>query len=165
MQLKVKKLHPDAIIPKYQTKGSAGFDVHALIEPFDAPYGVPPFSEIITIDAVTVLPMSQVIIKTGLAFSVPEGYEMQIRPRSGLAAKHSITITNSPGTLDNAYLDELFIILYNLGTKPFMIEHGDRIAQCVINKIEQVKLEEVEEFPEDILKTDRGGGLGSTGIK
>ena len=160
MNLKVKKLHPDAIIPKYQTKGSAGFDVHALIDGKTG-FGVPPNTY--EVRAIVIPPMSQVIINTGLAFAVPEGYEMQIRPRSGLSFKHKITITNSPGTLDSDYNSELMIILYNLGDKNFLIEHGDRIAQCVINKIEQVNLKEVDEFPQDVIDKDRGGGFGSTG--
>ena len=170
MKLLVKKLHPDAIIPKYQTKGAAGFDVHAVIEENrdisncdcngDNPclclpdeYGK---------REIKIFPKSQVIIDTGLAFAVPEGYEMQIRPRSGLAAKYGITIVNSPGTLDGDYRGPLKVILYNLGNESFFINHGDRIAQCVINKIEQVDFEEVEELEE----TERGSrGFGSTGIK
>jgi len=105
------------------------------------------------------------MVKTGLSFVVPDGYEMQIRPRSGLAAKYSITITNSPGTLDSSYRDELIIILHNLGEHTFNVHHGDRIAQCVINKIETVDFEEVKEFSEEDMEKDRKGGFGSTGIK
>jgi len=108
--------------------------------------------------------MTQMVIHTGLSFSVPEGYEMQVRPRSGLSFKNKITITNSPGTIDSDYINELMIILYNLGEETFVIKNGDRIAQCVINKIEQVDFEEVEEFSQDIIDKDRGGGLGSTGV-
>ena len=175
MKLLVKKLHPDAIIPKYQTKGAAGFDVHALITKdikdshnrthilhtdYSHKDGIWEESPVIYLE-----PNSRFIVHTGLAFSVAEGYEMQIRPRSGLAAKHGITIVNSPGTLDNGYLNELFIILHNLGEENFIIRNGDRIAQCVINKFEHADFDEVEEFPQEVLDTDRGGGLGSTGIK
>jgi len=145
MQVKIKKLHPDAIIPQYQTKGSAGFDVHALEE--------------------VRLPSGQRgIIKTGLAFVIPEGFELQIRPRSGLATKYGITITNSPGTLDSDYTDQLFVCLHNLGDMNFTAHKGDRIAQCVVNKIEVVDLVEVEEFSAEDMEKDRGGGFGSTGV-
>jgi len=163
MKLLVKKLHPDAIIPKYQTKGAAGFDVHAVVK--DDVFVGDRVSEQYRYDGsfvIVILPKSKYIVNTGLAFAVPEGYEMQIRPRSGLAAKYGITIVNSPGTLDGDYTGPLKVILYNLGNESFFINHGDRIAQCVINKIEQVDFEEVEELEE----TERGsGGFGSTGIE
>jgi len=181
MVVKVKKLHKDAIMPKYQTPGSAGFDVHALVKKnykdsynYGLKHNAGFNGEDILVSqpgdncediVVVVLPQDQFIVRTGLSFVVPDGYEMQIRPRSGLAVKHKITITNSPGTLDSSYRGELMVILFNLRREAFIIHHGDRIAQCVINKIEQVKLKEVEEFSEEDMKKDRGGGLGSTGIK
>jgi len=145
VKVKIKKLHPDAIIPQYQTKGSAGFDVHAL-------------------HGWVLHPGGRAIIETGLAFVIPDGFELQIRPRSGLAAKHGITITNSPGTLDSSYRNSLMVILQNTSTHSFAIEQGDRIAQCVVNKIEVVDLVEVEEFSAEDMEKDRGGGFGSTGV-
>jgi dUTP pyrophosphatase len=111
---------------------------------------------------ILVPPQSQAIIPTGLVFQVPEGYYLDIRPRSGLAAKKCITITNSPGTLDEDYCgpkDELCIILFNLGKEDFIVKQGDRIAQCKVERVERAELEEVNEVGE----VSRGG-LGSTGI-
>lgn len=170
MPIKVKKLHKDAIIPKYQSKEAACFDVHAIINENN-----PCFTKKLIWDdydgvikpegpGLVVQPMSQCIVPTGLAFGLPPFYELQIRPRSGLAAKKCITITNSPGTLDSDYLDELKIIIFNLGKKPFIINQGDRIAQCKVCPIYQAEFEEVLDFDEEIKKRDRGGGFGSTGI-
>ena len=147
MKIQIRKLRENAIIPKYQTAGSAGFDIHALID-----------------NEVTIIPKSQYVIPTGLAFSIPFGYELQTRPRSGLAKNKCITITNSPGTLDSDYLDELFIILYNLGEENFIVKHGDRIAQCVLKQVEQAEFEIVTDFDNETKQKNRGGGLGSTGI-
>jgi dUTP pyrophosphatase len=104
------------------------------------------------------------VISTGLAMSIPEGYELQIRPRSGLAAKFSVTVTNSPGTVDADYLDEIKVILTNMGSKDFHVRKSDRIAQAVLNKIEQAEIKEVNDFSEEIKRKDRGGGFGSTGV-
>jgi len=161
MQLKFKKLDERAIIPKYQTKGSAGFDFHAILDNENPCYVN---NKAINNKPVLVIPpKSQCIVQTGLATVVPDGYEMQIRPRSGLAFKKSITITNSPGTLDCDYRNLIMIILYNLGNEPFIIEEGDRIAQGIINKVEQPDIIEIEDFSEEDMSTDRGGGFGSTG--
>jgi len=162
MKVQIKKVRKNAIIPKYQTPGSAGFDVHAVIDKavegyFDGPYA-PDGS------AYYVYSNTQCIVPTGLAFSIPQGYELQIRPRSGLAAKKCITITNSPGTLDSDYLDELFVIIRNEGKEMFVIKEGDRIAQCVLKQVERAEFEEVADFDEETKKKDRGGGFGSTGI-
>ena len=175
MNVKVKKLCPEAIIPKYQTPGSAGFDVHAVLDSENPFYnkidsrvytGQGQFStEVLTNNYIIIPPREQAIVGTGLSFALPEGYEMQIRPRSGLAAKNGISITNSPGTLDSDYRGELKIILVNLGHKHFRIEQGDRIAQCVIAPVLQAGLQEVEEFSQEDMDKDRGGGFGSTGNK
>jgi len=106
-------------------------------------------------------PGKQRIIDTGLSVAVPEGYELQVRPRSGLSFKHKITVTNSPGTIDSDYRGEIKIIIFNLGEEDFVINKGDRIAQGVVNKIEQFDIQEVDDLDE----TERGGGgFGSTGV-
>ena len=144
MILKVKKLKENAEIPRYMSEFASGMDVFACV---DKP--------------VALKPLARVLIPTGIALSIPAGYEVQIRPRSGLAIKHGITLVNSPGTIDADYRGEIKIIMINLGNEDFEIKHGDRIAQMVINKVEKLKTEEVETLD----KTDRGeGGFGSTGI-
>ena len=136
-----KSNHP---IPTYQTKASAGMDLRANIQ-----------------NPVELKPLERTIIKTGLYIALPEGYEAQVRPRSGLAAKHGITVLNTPGTIDADYRGEIGVILVNLSNDKFTIEDGDRIAQLVIAKHEQVSWKEVE-ILED---TSRGaGGFGSTGV-
>ena len=175
MVLFFEKIHPKAIIPKYQTRGSAGFDFHAIADETNKR-----FRENITLAVkddsdnyvnkhfknVIIIPTkSQSVIRTGLIAKVPQEYEMQIRPRSGLAVKKQITITNSPGTVDSGFLGELMIIIFNLGNEPFIIETGDRIAQGIINKIEQAQIIETTDIPEKFKEEDRGGGLGSTGVK
>lgn len=142
MNIRIKKLFEDAVIPKYQTKGSAGFDLHSN-------------------EDITILAGQTLLVKTGLAVEIPEGFEMQIRPRSGLALKHGITVWNSPGCVDSDYREEVGIILTNAG-KNFTIKRGDRIAQGTVNKVESVIFEEVFEI--DTSKTERKGGFGSTGI-
>ena len=149
--IKFKKLDKKAIIPKYQTAGSAGFDFHAVIE-----------DELIwngEKGCIALLPHEQLVIKTGLSVEIPEGWQMEIRPRSGLAFKHSITITNSPGTIDQDFRGAIQIILFNLGKENFIIKNGDRIAQGVIMPAIQFSIKEAEELTE----TKRGtGGFGST---
>ena len=132
-------------LPKYQTSQSAGMDLRANI---DAP--------------VLLKPLDRKLIPTGLHIALPEGYEAQIRPRSGLAIKHGITIINTPGTIDPDYRGDVGVILVNISNEDFVVQPGDRIAQMVINKFEQAKFEVVEELDE----TKRGeGGFGHTGIK
>lgn len=149
--IKIRKIYDSVITPKYQTGGSVGFDVHAYIKN--------------GLSQVVIPPNKQKIINTGLEFCLPEGWELQIRPRSGLAAKYSLTITNSPGSLDSDYRNELMIILFNLGEDNIIINHNDRIAQCILSPIYQAEFVEVENFSKDDMEKDRGGGLGSTGIK
>jgi dUTP pyrophosphatase len=136
-----KSKHP---LPKYQTPLSAGMD---LVANLDAP--------------VTLMPLERQLIPTGLYIALLEGYEAQIRPRSGLALKHGVTVLNSPGTIDADYRGEIKVILINLSNTPFVINDGERIAQMIIAKHEVVEWEAVEEL--DV--TSRGeGGFGSTGI-
>lgn len=132
-------------LPSYETIASAGMDIRAnLTEP------------------VVLSPMGRAIVKTGLFIELPIGYEAQVRPRSGLAAKKGITVLNSPGTIDADYRGEIGVILVNLSDEAFVIENGERIAQLVIAKHERAEWEEVEVLTE----TTRGeGGFGSTGVK
>ena len=132
-------------IPKYETSQSAGMDIRANIDA-----------------AITLKPLDRVLVKTGLYIALQSGYEAQIRPRSGLAFKKGITVLNSPGTIDADYRGEIGVILVNLSSENFVIEDGERVAQLVIARCEQVTLEEVEVLNE----TKRGaGGFGSTGVK
>jgi len=150
--IKFKKLNEKAVIPKYQTAGSAGFDFHAVIEDrltWNGEKG-----------CVTILPHEQLVIKTGLSVEIPQGWQMEIRPRSGLAFKYSITVTNSPGTIDSSYRGKILIILFNLGKNNFIINNGDRVAQGVIMPAPIFSIIEVDK----LTKTERGtGGFGSTG--
>jgi len=131
--------------PTYATPLSAGMDVRANIE-----------------EPITLAPLQRVLVPTGLYIALPEGYECQARPRSGLAVKHGITVLNSPGTIDADYRGELKTLLVNLSDTPFVIEPGERIAQLVVAKHEHVEWEEVEVLDE----TERGeGGFGSTGVQ
>jgi dUTP pyrophosphatase len=144
MKVKVinKSHHP---LPGYQTHSSAGLDLRATL---DAP--------------VELAPLQRVLITTGLFIELPEGYEAQIRPRSGLAYKHGITVLNSPGTIDADYRGEIKILLVNLSNEPFCINDGERIAQMVVARHEQIEWQEVELLGE----TSRSqGGFGSTGVK
>ena len=141
MKLKIKKLNPEAIIPAYQTKEAAGFDLHSI-------------------ENVVLKPGERKLIGTGLAFEIEYGYEVQIRPRSGLAFKHGITVLNSPGTIDSDYRGEIKILLINHSNEKFEIKKGDRIAQAVVAPVIQAEIVEVEELS----STERGeGGFGSTG--
>jgi len=131
-------------LPSYETMLSAGMDIRANIDV-----------------SVTLKPLERIIIKTGLYMSLPRGLEAQVRPRSGLAAKKGITVLNSPGTIDADYRGEIGVILINLSKEDFVINDGDRIAQLVIAKYEQIKWKKVTTLDE----TERGdGGFGSTGV-
>ena len=132
-------------LPKYSTPQSAGMDLRANIK-----------------DSIDIDPLCRVLIPTGIYIELPEGYEAQVRPRSGLALKHGITVLNSPGTIDADYRGEICVILVNLSNIPFTIASGTRIAQLVFSKYEQAELVEVEELN----NTERGeGGFGHTGNK
>lgn len=143
MQVKVinKSKHP---LPQYETIASAGMDVRANI-----------------VESITLAPLERTLVKTGLFVEIPIGYEIQVRPRSGLAFKKGITVLNSPGTIDADYRGEIGVLLVNLSSEPFVIEDGERIAQLVLASHEQARWQEVQ-ILED---SDRGqGGFGSTGI-
>ena len=143
IKILIKRLSKEIPLPKYETEGSSGMDLSANIE-----------------SSINIDPGKTEIVPTGIAISVPNGFEVQIRPRSGLAAKHNITVLNTPGTIDSDYRGELKIILINLGKESFKIEKGFRIAQMVVCPIIKAKIEEVEKLN----KTKRGkGGFGSTG--
>ncbi len=131
--------------PKYATPSSSGLDLFACLE-----------------SPIIIEPKKWAIVPTGIKVAIPEGYEGEIRPRSGLAYQHGVTVLNSPGTVDADYRGEIKVILINHGEEPFRVEDGTRIAQLVIRKVERVELVEDESLPE----TERGeGGFGSTGVK
>ncbi len=139
----IKKLNPSAQLPSYKTSGASGMDLMACIE-----------------KPVNLNPGKSCLVPTGLSVAFPEKYEIQIRPRSGLAAKNNISVLNTPGTIDSDYRGELKIILFNHSNENFMINNNDRIAQMVLTPIVKMELEETHELPQSI----RGkGGFGSTG--
>ena len=141
----IKRLSKEISLPKYETAGSSGMDLAANI------------ASNINID-----PGKTAIIPTGLALSIPKGFEVQIRPRSGLAAKKKISVLNTPGTIDSDYRGEIKVILINQGQETFKVEKGLRIAQMVVCPVVQAQIKEVE----DLSETERGkGGFGSTGSK
>jgi dUTP pyrophosphatase len=145
VELQVQKIEgtEDIPLPRYMTGGSSGMDLYAAVQ-----------------TVTTLLPGKSTLIPTGLRAAVPQGYELQIRPRSGLAAKHGISILNSPGTIDSDYRGEIKIIMINLGHEPFTIKRADRIAQMVLCVIPQALLVEVADLP----STERNdGGFGHTG--
>ena len=143
VKILVKKLNNKVQLPKYKTDGSSGMDLMAYIN-----------------KPVLILPKKSELIPTGLSLAIPENTEIQIRPRSGLAAKNNISVLNTPGTIDSDYRGEIKVILFNHGSKDFMINNGDRIAQMVLVPIIKATLEEVKNLPETL----RGeGGFGSTG--
>jgi dUTP pyrophosphatase len=142
-RVQVKKLRPDAIVPRYMTEDAAGMDLCAAL---DAP--------------ITIAPGKRAAIATGIAVAIPRGYEGQLRPRSGLAREHGVTLANSPATIDADYRGPLVVVLSNLGDAPVTIEARQRIAQMVIAPVMQAEIEEADE----LAPTARGeGGFGSTG--
>jgi len=142
-EIQIKKLHPDAVVPRYMTELAAGMDVQALVD-----------------QPIILLPGERCLVPTGLAMAIPPGFEIQVRPRSGLAIKNGIALVNSPGTIDADYRGEIQIILINLGNENFTIHSGDRIAQLVLAPVCQAELSVVGE----LAGTERGsGGFGHTG--
>lgn len=142
-QINFQKINPDARIPQYATEGSAGFDFCSVLD-------------------YSLKPMERKLFPTGLKLEIPRGYELQIRPRSGLALKFGITVLNSPGTIDSDYRGEIGILLVNFGDKPYDVKKGERIAQGVLAPYTQATFREVSSLEE----TSRGtGGFGSTGTK
>lgn len=148
-------------LPEYAHKGDAGFDLRANIEEIENSNYL--FNAIkLNVTTIILNPGGRALIPTGLYMAIPKGYELQIRPRSGLALKHGITVLNTPGTIDAVYRGNIGVILINNGTEPFIIEQGDRIAQGVLNKVEEANLIEAESLDE----TDRSdSGYGKSGVK
>jgi len=145
VDIRLKRLlHGEGLpLPAYATDGAAGMDV-------------------VSAEDVTIAPMARHAVATGFAIAIPDGFEVQVRPRSGLALKHGITLPNTPGTIDSDYRGELKVILINLGAEPFEIKRGDRIAQLVVAPVQQGRMVEVFELDETV----RGaGGFGSTGVR
>ena len=143
VKILVKKIYKNIKLPVYKTSGSSGMDLLAYIK-----------------KKITINPNKTAIVPTGIALAIPKNYEIQIRPRSGLAAKKGISVLNTPGTIDSDYRGEIKIILINLGRKSFVINSGDRIAQMILSPVAKAKLREVKKLP----KTVRGKkGFGSTG--
>ncbi|MBD2176441.1 dUTP diphosphatase [Pseudanabaena sp. FACHB-1998] len=141
VEIKFQKLHPDAQIPSYAHVGDAGADVYSVAE-------------------LTLEPLNRAAIPTGLAVDIPIGYELQVRPKSGLALKHGISVLNSPGTVDAGYRGEIQIIVINLGTEAYTFSKGQKIAQLVLKPVVQANYIEGE-----LGSSDRGtGGFGSTGL-
>ena len=139
----IKKLHPEVQIPAYKTSGASGMDLMAFIQ-----------------DSIILKPKSSCLVPTGIAVAFPKDFEIQIRPRSGLAAKSSISVLNTPGTIDSDYRGEIKVILFNHGNNDFKINNEDRIAQMILAPVIKMKLDEVKDLPETV----RGeGGFGSTG--
>ena len=146
MQVKIVVLDhaKDLPLPAYETSGSAGMDLRAAIE-----------------EPIRLTPMERALVPNGIKIALPQGYEAQVRPRSGLAVKHGVTVLNTPGTVDSDYRGELKTTIINLGSEPFVISRGDRIAQMIIAPVTQAEMIEVEELDD----TERGsGGFGSTGV-
>jgi len=139
----IKKLDPAVKLPAYKTNGASGMDLMAFIK-----------------EPVSVKPKTSNLISTGLSVAFSEDYEIQIRPRSGLAAKNNISVLNTPGTVDSDYRGEIKVIIYNHGSENFVINNGDRIAQMILTPVIKMELEETNNLPETL----RGeGGFGSTG--
>ena len=139
----IKKLFPEVQLPSYKTSGASGMDLMAFIA-----------------SSIIIKPKASCLIPTGLSVAFSEDYEVQIRPRSGLAAKNNISVLNTPGTIDSDYRGEIKVIIYNHGNKDFLVNNGDRIAQMILTPVVKMELEEANDLPETI----RGeGGFGSTG--
>jgi len=157
-QVKIKT-EKDVTLPAHKTEGAAGLDLCAN-------FNIPPLIKegIVPIrngNSIIIKPMGRVLISTGIKVAIPKGYELQIRPRSGMALNNGLMLTNSPGTIDSDYRGDIGIIITNVSNKNVAINHGDRIAQAVLSKVETISWKVVEELDE----TDRGeGGFGSTGI-
>lgn len=149
VKVEIKKMYEDVVVPQYAKEGDAGMDIRAYIRNEDPNY------ELIS-------RYGRKIIPTGIKVAIPEGYEIQVRPRSGMTIKMGITVLNTPGTIDSGYRGEIGVILYNTNEYPVKIYHGDRIAQLVLSEVPKIEWAEVEELSE----TSRGeGGFGSTGTE
>ena len=140
----IKKLNPEVELPVYKTSGASGMDLMAFIEE----------------EPIKISPNSSYLVPTGLSMAFSKDYEVQIRPRSGLAAKNSITVLNTPGTIDSDYRGEIKIILFNHGKEDFLINNKDRVAQMILTPVVKMELEENNSLPDTVRGKD---GLGSTG--
>jgi dUTP pyrophosphatase len=144
LTVEVERLRPQALLPRRMSEGASGWDLCACLE-----------------EEVRIEPGRWTMVPTGIALEIPEGYEAQVRARSGLAVRHGLGLLNAPGTIDSDYRGEVCVILMNWGTEPFVIHHGDRIAQLVFSRVEPVNLR----WSRSLLQTSRGaGGFGHTGI-
>ena len=142
MTLKFKRIHPEATLPAYGHEGDAGMDVRSVEE-------------------LEILPGARALVHTGLVMMLPPGWEAQVRPRSGLALKHGVTVLNTPGTIDAGYRGEVGVILANFGSEPFRVAKGDKVAQIVVAPVVRAGIVEAAEVDD----TERGaGGFGSTGV-
>lgn len=142
MKIKIKKLNSDAILPSYAHKGDAGMDVYSC-------------------EDCMIYPRDRKAVSTGLSFEIPQGSEIQVRPKSGLVLNHGLTLLNAPGTLDSGYRGELKIILFNTSKEVYEVKKGQKIAQIILARYEEAEIEETEELS----VTERGeGGFGSTGL-
>jgi dUTP pyrophosphatase len=142
MTLKFKRIHPEATLPAYAHEGDAGMDVRSVEE-------------------LEILPGARALVHTGLVMMLPPGWEAQVRPRSGLALKHGVTVLNTPGTIDAGYRGEVGVILANFGSEPFRVAKGDKVAQIVVAPVVRAGIVEAAEVDD----TERGaGGFGSTGV-
>lgn len=142
MTIKFKRIHPEATLPAYAHEGDAGMDVRSVEE-------------------LEILPGARALVHTGLVMMLPPGWEAQVRPRSGLALKHGVTVLNTPGTIDAGYRGEVGVILANFGSEPFRVAKGDKVAQIVVAPVVRAGIVEAAEVDD----TERGaGGFGSTGV-
>lgn len=160
--LEIHKLHADVETPKYESPGSAGFDLRAFITKENAAEGK---LELNADGSFTLKAGERAKIPTGLKFVIPQGFEVQIRPRSGLAFKKGISLTNTPGTIDSDYRGEIQILIINHGKEDFVINSGDRIAQAVIAPVWQAEFIEISAMPDETNNLRGEGGFGSTGTK
>jgi len=139
----IKRLDPKVKLPAYKTEGASGMDLMAFIN-----------------NTISLKPKTSTLVPTGLSVAFPKNFEIQIRPRSGLAAKNNVSVLNTPGTIDSDYRGEIKVIIFNHGNNDFIINNGDRIAQMILTPVEKMELEETNDLPETL----RGeGGFGSTG--
>lgn len=144
IEVEIKQLYPDSVVPTYKTEHAAGMDLSAYLE-----------------DSLRLAPGKRALVDTGIAIALPPGYEAQVRPRSGLALKHGIGLVNSPGTIDADYRGEIKVVLINLGEADFEINRGDRIAQLVIAPVSRVDWHQVAELN---ITRRNSGGFGHTGV-
>ncbi len=144
VNIPIELCYSNAILPKYARPGDAGMDIRSV-------------------EDVLIYPKQTVVVKTGIKLAIPEGYEVQVRPRSGLSLKTGIRVANSPGTIDTGYRDEIGVILHNTGMEIFEVKKGDRIAQIVLKELPKISWQLVDNV--SVIGKNRGGGFGSSGLK